>query len=75
MAILLAGQFSMVTRNAVDIWSQVRDRVRDELDNPNYDYLLEGTRPIEAAEDSLTVGVPSPLHAVDRRRYFHRGIP
>jgi chromosomal replication initiator protein len=59
MAILLAGQFSMVTRNAVDIWSQVRDRVRDELDNPNYDYLLEGTRPIEAAEDSLTVGVPS----------------
>ena len=49
----------MVTRNAVNIWSQVRDKVRNELDNPNYDYLLEGTRPIEVREDSLVVGVPS----------------
>ena len=49
----------MVTRNAVNIWSQVRDRVRNELDNPNYDYLLEGTQPIEVREDSLIVGVPS----------------
>lgn len=59
MAIPRVGLFSMVTHNDVDIWSQVRDRVRDELDNPNYDYLLEGTRPLEAAGDSLTVGVPS----------------
>ena len=48
----------MVTRNAVNIWSQVRDKVRNELDNPNYDYLLEGTAH-RGREDSWLAGVPS----------------
>lgn len=49
----------MAMHTPSDIWSHVRDRVRDELDNPNYDYLLEGTSVLKAAADTLTVAVPT----------------
>ncbi|HHW10867.1 MAG TPA: chromosomal replication initiator protein DnaA [Firmicutes bacterium] len=42
-----------------DIWSQVLGRVKEELDAPSYEFLLEGTRPISAENGTLVVGVPS----------------
>lgn len=49
----------MMTHSPTDIWSQVLNLVREELDNPDYNYLLEGTRAIRAEEGTLTVSVPT----------------
>ncbi len=49
----------MMMHSATEIWAQVLTRVREELDNPNYDYLLEGTYAIQAEGNSFRVAVPT----------------
>lgn len=42
-----------------DVWCQVLSKAKEELDNPNYDYLLEGTRALHSDNSTFVVGVPS----------------
>jgi chromosomal replication initiator protein len=49
----------MITQSATDIWAQVITLVREEMDNPNYDFLLEGTHALRAEGETITVGVPT----------------
>ncbi len=42
-----------------DVWSQVLSKVKEELDNPNYDYFFDGTKALSSNDSTLVVGVPS----------------
>ena len=63
----------MGTPAADDLWAKVAPAVRAQLSDATWNTWFQGVHAEELAEDTLILGVPSPL-AVDRIRTSYLGM-